>query len=284
MESLRAHLRVLEIQHVSVWYAQLTLPGAEWRHEYDNQLQSAHLILFLISSDFLSSRVLYQRTVVPAMERLQRGETRVVPIILRPVHWQETPFGKLQPLPENGKPVTDPDWKTPDHAFLDVVHGIKRVIDEKLSLPAQQENDTPPFPYSEEDTFADPDEVVQLEQIIQSFRSLRIQIANVAHLRIPQGFSVENCENMYNRLYGDALVFLATYLPQSVSGDEEGFVEAVYRKTIIPLQQRTNFAVWLTRRIIAPLAELEKLAAQIDACVATLEVYKQDYFTAFSRE
>jgi TIR domain len=282
MESFHAHLRALEIQHVSIWYAHRVLPGAEWERERDSHLQSAHLILLLVSSDFIGSHELYKKTVLPSMERYERGETRVVPIILRPVHWQETPFGKLQPLPEGGKPVTDRVWKTLDHAFFDVVRGIKRIIDnEKPRLLAQQENDD--FLHSsEKSTSVTSDAVTQLEQIIQGFKSLREQIASAVFLKGPQGFSVESCESQYNRLYGDTIVLLATYLPQLVSTDEEGFVEAIYRKAATQLQQRSNFSVWLARRVIAPLAELEKLAMQIDACVTTLELYKQEYFMVIS--
>lgn len=195
----------------------------------------------------------------------------------QPVHWQETPFGKLQPLPEGGKPVTDPGWKTLDHAFFDVVRGIKRVIDDEKPLLSEQPEDDIPFSSPKELAPAGSDAAAQLEHIIQDFKSLRGQIASAVFLKGPQGFSVESCESQYNRLYGDTMVFLATYLPLSVS-DEEGFVEVVYRKAAAELRQRSNFSVWLARRVIAPLAELEKLAAQMDACVATLELYKQKYF------
>ncbi len=41
-----------------------------------------------------------------AMERIERGEARVVPVILRPVDWQDSPFSKLQVLPKDARPVT----------------------------------------------------------------------------------------------------------------------------------------------------------------------------------
>ena len=135
MEKLYAHVQVLEFQHISIWYPRHVLPGEEWERERDNQLHSAHLILFLVSSAFLKSREQQKKMVLPAMERQRRGDAHVVPIILRPVHWQDTPFGKLQPLPEGGRPVTDPAWKSLDHAFVDVVYGIKRVIAQELPQP-----------------------------------------------------------------------------------------------------------------------------------------------------
>ena len=60
------------------------------------------------------------------MERHESHEAHVIPIILRPADWQETPLGRLQALPKNGKPITS--WKNQDEAFLDVVKGIRKLV------------------------------------------------------------------------------------------------------------------------------------------------------------
>jgi hypothetical protein len=279
VERFCAHMRVLELLDVDIWYAHTMLPGAEWERERDRQLQAANLILLLISADFIGSHAHYSKEVLLAMERYDRGEARVIPIILRPVGWQETLLGKLLPLPDNGKPVTDASWKTQDFAFLNIVSGVKRVIDsEKTRLRVQQEHlastfdPIKPTPITHE-------ACAQLEQIIQNFTFLRAQITSFVRLKGHKGFSLENCESQYNKLYGDTLVFLATYLPECVADDAEGFVETVYRKTNEQLRSRSDVYVLLTRWIISALAKLEKLAEQIDACRATLAFYKQKYFT-----
>lgn len=41
-----------------------------------------------------------------ALEKHLFEEMRVIPIILRPVDWQNEQLGKLQALPKDGKPVT----------------------------------------------------------------------------------------------------------------------------------------------------------------------------------
>lgn len=289
------HLRVLEIQRAQVWYAHTVLPGTRWERERDNQLQTAHIILFLISADFIdtfiSSREQYERTVVPVMERHERGEVRVIPIILRPVYWQETLFAKLQPLPEGGKPVDA--WKLQDEAFLSVVHGIKRVIDEEQPrlFAQQEENSEVSLSTIEEGTPVGAEAVVQLEHIIQGFKILRGHIASTVMLKRPQGFSVESCERQYRKLYGDTLVFLTIHLPQVLRESEDGFVETVHRKATAELRQRSNFEVWLYRKVFTSLAEIEQLkvftslvefeqlAAQIDACAAILELYKRKHFS-----
>ncbi len=64
-----------------------------------------------------------------AMERHEREETIVIPVILRPVYWQGTPFGKLQALPTDGKPLKSTAWQYPDEAFLDIAEGIRRAVE-----------------------------------------------------------------------------------------------------------------------------------------------------------
>jgi hypothetical protein len=50
----------------------------------------------LISEDFLASDYCYDVEMTRAMERRDRGEARVIPIILRECDWQKSPFAKLQ--------------------------------------------------------------------------------------------------------------------------------------------------------------------------------------------
>jgi hypothetical protein len=63
-----------------------------------------------------------------AMERHAHGSAKVIPIILRPCLWTESPFGKLQALPTDGKAVTT--WPTQDVAFTDIAKGLNGQIHE----------------------------------------------------------------------------------------------------------------------------------------------------------
>lgn len=66
------------------------------------------------------------------MDRHETGEARVIPIILRPVYWKDTPFGKLQALPKNAMPVSS--WLNQDEAFFDIATGIRNTVQEPLIL------------------------------------------------------------------------------------------------------------------------------------------------------
>jgi hypothetical protein len=68
------------------------------------------------------------------MERHENGAAVVIPVILRPCDWHDTPFGKLLAVPKDGRPITQ--WANPDEAFLDVVRGIKNALPSRGSRPA----------------------------------------------------------------------------------------------------------------------------------------------------
>src|SRR6516162_4763084 len=95
-DELAKHLRLLERQGIiGGWHDRRMLPGCEWAGEIDTRVQTAHIILLLVSADFLASDYCYDIEVKQAMARHGAGATRVIPIILRPVDWHSAPFGKI---------------------------------------------------------------------------------------------------------------------------------------------------------------------------------------------
>lgn len=126
-EQLEAHLSLLRRQgYISEWHERCVTAGQEWRNQVDHYLEEAEVILLLISADFLTSDYHYDVEVTRAMERHQRGEARVIPILLRPVDLTGAPFAGLPCLPSNGRPVTN--WKDLDRAWKDVAIGLRRAL------------------------------------------------------------------------------------------------------------------------------------------------------------
>ncbi|MEB3357736.1 MAG: COR domain-containing protein [Synechococcales bacterium] len=127
-EQLETHLKLLQRQGlIQTWHDRRILPGDEWVKEIDDNLNRADIILLLISPDFIASDYCYEIEMERAMERHDNREARVIPIILRPVDRQNTPFSKLSWLPQNGNPVTT--WSDRDAAWLNVETGIKQVVE-----------------------------------------------------------------------------------------------------------------------------------------------------------
>ncbi|HEX8188401.1 MAG TPA: TIR domain-containing protein [Pyrinomonadaceae bacterium] len=131
---LEKHLSMLMRQGViSGWNDRGIAAGADWVGEIDRHLESADIVLLLVSADFLASNYCYDVEMKRAMEMNAKGEAKVIPIILRQCDWRDAPFGRLQALPSGAKPVTL--WPDQDAAFADVVEGIRAVC-RNLGPPA----------------------------------------------------------------------------------------------------------------------------------------------------
>lgn len=127
-EELEVHLANLKRQgKIKPWQDRAIEAGAEWDAEIKTRLESAQVILLLISPRFIASEYCYDKEMQRAMQRHENSTARVLPIILKPVDWKDTPFSKLQVLPKDAKPISQ--WEDRDAAFLDVVQGIRRVVE-----------------------------------------------------------------------------------------------------------------------------------------------------------
>jgi hypothetical protein len=116
-ETLEKHLSLLCREGLlAPWHDRDIAVGTEWRQAIDEHLETASVILLLISSDFLASDYCYDIEMQHALERHHAGEARVIPIILRPCSWQSSPIGLLQALPRDGRALTT--WENQDEAFL----------------------------------------------------------------------------------------------------------------------------------------------------------------------
>lgn len=137
-DELETQLGMLRRQGlITGWHDRKIGAGTEWASEIDAHLNTAQIILLLVSPDYIASDYCYDIEMERALERHRTGEARVIPIILRPVEWKYGPFGHLQPLPANGKPITD--WPNHDSAFLDVARGIRKIVEEPISIPGRTE-------------------------------------------------------------------------------------------------------------------------------------------------
>jgi hypothetical protein len=127
-DALAAHLSLLKHQNIiRDWYDRKIDPGQEWRDQIQDNLDAADIILFLVTADFLASDFVWDEEVARAMARHEEGTARVIPIIVRPVEWTRAPFGRLQALPRDAKPVTI--WDNRDSAWLDVARGVAQAVE-----------------------------------------------------------------------------------------------------------------------------------------------------------
>ncbi len=126
---LERHLSQLRRnQIIETWSDNELIAGQVWEKEIQKKLESADIILLLISSDFLASDYCYNIEMQKAFERHQQGLSLVIPILLRSCAWEDSPFKHLQVLPRDGNFIFNKNRDT-DEAFTEVVKGIKVSVD-----------------------------------------------------------------------------------------------------------------------------------------------------------
>ena len=137
LQALKKHLAPLEkAARIQVWYDGDLSPGDEWDAKIKHNLATADLILLLISSDALSSDYFHDKEMKKALKRDEQKEAVVIPIIVRPCLWDDTPIHQLQALPQDGKAIIL--WEHHDVAYDNIVRGIKAAIENLLETRKPQ--------------------------------------------------------------------------------------------------------------------------------------------------
>jgi subtilisin family serine protease len=112
---------------IEVWQdRERILPGSEFDKDIAHALAESDVVLLLVSGRYIDSDYAWSKEMMQAVRRHEEGTCVVVPIVLKPVDWKTTPFGKLNALPRDGKPVTD--WENQDAAWANVAEGIRRLV------------------------------------------------------------------------------------------------------------------------------------------------------------
>jgi tetratricopeptide (TPR) repeat protein len=101
------HLRIFQLEGIWRTWDDRHIPvGTAWEKEITNQIQSAHAAVLLITTDFLISDFIRNNEVPLVLERWQKNEIIVFPVILEPCSWQAVHWLKqMQIFPKDGIPL-----------------------------------------------------------------------------------------------------------------------------------------------------------------------------------
>ncbi len=124
-DELEVHLAMLKRQGlIRAWHDRRITAGKELDREISQHLEEADVILLLLSPYFLASDYCYEVEAKRALVRHERGEAVIIPVILQPCDWLNSPFRRIRATPSDGKPVA----KFPNihDAFLQVTQDIRQ--------------------------------------------------------------------------------------------------------------------------------------------------------------
>jgi len=111
---------------INDWNDRMIQAGDTWEAEIKEKLNSAEIVIFLVSSDFMASNYINNVEIKNAMERHNRSLIKIIPVIARPCDFASLPISDMQALPKNAKAITL--WENKDEAYLDVVNQFKKLL------------------------------------------------------------------------------------------------------------------------------------------------------------
>lgn len=126
LQQLESHLSVFKRNgHIATWTDRKLSPGEAWDGKIKKELEEADIIIFLVSADFLSTDYVWDIEIKTAIERDARGEAKVVPIVVRPCVWKDTPLWKFYAA-EKATPISMAANR--DAAWEAVVTDLERIM------------------------------------------------------------------------------------------------------------------------------------------------------------
>lgn len=136
-DTLLKHLVLLvRRKNIQIWSDDNITAGEDWESEILKNLHSADIAILLISPDFLASDFINDFEIPRMLERHERNEIALVPIIVRPVLFSATEISKLQGLPRDGKPISM--WSNKDEAWISVVQELSKIFDKLADKQASK--------------------------------------------------------------------------------------------------------------------------------------------------
>jgi hypothetical protein len=109
---------------MSLWHRGKIQPGTDTKTAVTEELDRAQLILLLLSAEFMS---VFLGEFAPLLRRaLRGGQTRVVPILLRPASWIGSSLHGIQAIPRDLQPLVH-DGQARDERFVAVASELRRL-------------------------------------------------------------------------------------------------------------------------------------------------------------
>ena len=135
---LKKHLLPLQRQGLITLWSDIDLDaGDPWETVLHQHLESADIILLLISPDFLASDYCYSTEMSRALQRHEAGSACVIPILLRSAYWKVAPFAKLQMMPKDALPLQN--WQYEDDALSSITEEICGIVEKRNKQKASLE-------------------------------------------------------------------------------------------------------------------------------------------------
>lgn len=124
--ALQGSLGIMDVERIS--------PGMNTEAEIRNMVETCDIAVVLVSSDYLASNIV-ETQLNPLLRRRELGELWVIPVIVRPCLWKESPLKVLQPFPKTGTDIKSALY--PERLWALLTGNIRDILSNMGVCPAQ---------------------------------------------------------------------------------------------------------------------------------------------------
>jgi hypothetical protein len=137
LERLQVHLRPLEREgFIERWDDTRIQAGGKWQEEIRRALASSKVAVLLVSADFLASDFVVTEELPQLLSAAQADGMVILPVILSPSRFEQTPLGQFQALNPPSRPVVSLPRSEQEAVFVRVADAVERALS---PLPASQQ-------------------------------------------------------------------------------------------------------------------------------------------------
>ncbi|WP_287604454.1 leucine-rich repeat domain-containing protein [Thiothrix sp.] len=131
-ERLEKHLKAISrILPLTAWSDRHLFAGEAVDEQIFQQLNTADIVLLLVSPDFINSDYCFTKEMERALERYKYEGNVVIPVIIRhTASWRNHKIGQIVALPKDGKPLAK--WDDADEFWGSVEDGIRDQVNKCL--------------------------------------------------------------------------------------------------------------------------------------------------------
>lgn len=91
MRRFVTHLEPLKREGmIDVWHDRMIEPGARWDDSIKDELESADIIVFLLSPDFIATSYVFDIEIPKALERFSNNQSKIFLVLLNPCGWDKS--------------------------------------------------------------------------------------------------------------------------------------------------------------------------------------------------
>lgn len=125
---------------VRLWFDREIPAGDYWEDNIDDHLETAHLIVAVVTQHFMQSKFIQEVEVVRALERNDQDARTFIPLLFETVPLKGSMLAQLNYVPGDPPPIAERRGAERNRA---IAHAAEEIIDRAMRLQAQRGRSVP---------------------------------------------------------------------------------------------------------------------------------------------